>query len=90
MVQLDANPTSSINISLLFFDFSLDKNNYLGTPVTDTDFTNEVHLYINYNITDHIYWAVVGGLAWPGTAAKEASNNSSTYELIESQIVVTY
>jgi hypothetical protein len=90
MVQLDANPTSSLNVGLLFFDFSLDKKNYFGTPVSDTHFADELNLYMNWNITDHIYWAVVGGLAWPGAAAKQAFGGSSTYELIESQVVVTY
>ena len=90
LVQLNVNPTSAINAGVLFFDISLDQNNYFGTPVSSTHFDDEVDLYVNWNITDHIYLGVVGGLAWPGAAAKEAFGGSETYELIESQLVVTY
>jgi hypothetical protein len=89
MVQLDFKPTSAIDTGILFFDISLDQNNYNGTPVSGTHFDDEVNLYFNWNITDHIYLGVVGGLAFPGTAAKEVFG-SKTYELIESQLVVTY
>jgi hypothetical protein len=90
MVNLSVNPTDKINAGLLFFDFSLDKNNYFGTPVSDTHFADEIDLYVNYNITDHIYFAVVGALAFPGTAAKEVFGSNEVYQLIESQVIVTY
>jgi hypothetical protein len=90
MVNLNVSPTDSLSFGLLFFDFTLDKDNYLGTPVSDKHFATEVNLYMNWNITDHVYFAVVGELAWPGVAAKEVFGSSDTYELIESQLVVTY
>jgi hypothetical protein len=90
MVQLDFKPSSAIDAGILFFDISLDQNNYFGTPVSSSHFDDELNLYFNWNITDHIYLGVVGGLAWPGTAAKEAFGESKTYELIESQLVITY
>lgn len=43
-----------------------------------------------WNTTDRIYLGVVGGLAWPGAAAKEAFGDNDTYELIEAQVVATY
>lgn len=90
MVNLSVNPTDKINAGLLFFDFTLDKNNYFGTPVSDRHFADEIDLYVNYNITDHIYFAVVGALAFPGAAAKEVFGSNEVYQLIESQVVVTY
>ena len=90
MVNLSVNPTDKINGGLMFFDFSLDKNNYFGTPVSDTHFADEIDLYVNYNITDHIYFAVVGALAFPGAAAKEVFGSDEVYQLIESQVIVTY
>jgi hypothetical protein len=90
MVPLTFNPTSAISTGIQFFDISLDKNNYFGTPVSSTHFDDEVDLYLNWNITDHIYLGVVGALAWPGEAAKEAFGSSKTYELLESQLVITY
>jgi hypothetical protein len=89
MVQLEVSPTESLTLGFLFFDFSLDKKNYLGTPVSDTHFADEVNLYANWNVTDHIYLGIVGGLAWPGAAAKEVFGDE-TYQLIEGQMVVTY
>jgi Alginate export len=90
MVKLDVNPTTNLNAGLLFFDFSLDKNNYFGTQVSDRHFADEADLYVNWAITDHVSLSVVGALAWPGEAAKQIFGSSDTYELIESQVVVTY
>jgi hypothetical protein len=90
MVNLSVNPTASINAGLLFFDFSLDKNNYFGTPVSDRHFADELDLYVNWNITDHVYLGIVGALAFPGAAAKEVFGSNEVYQLIESQVVVTY
>ena len=90
MVQLTFNPTSAISTGIQFFDISLDKNNYFGTPVSSTHFDDELDLYVNWNITDHIYLGVVGALAWPGQAAKEAFGSGKTFELLESQLVITY
>jgi hypothetical protein len=90
MVNLSVNPTDSINTGLLFFDFTLDRNNYFGTPVSDTHFADEIDPYVNWNVTDHIYFAVVGALAFPGAAAKEVFGSDEVYQLIEAQVIVTY
>ena len=90
MVNLSVNPTVTINAGLLFFDFTLDKNNYFGTPVSDRHFADEIDLYVNWNVTDHVYFAVVGALAFPGAAAKEVFGSNEVYQLIEGQVVVTY
>jgi hypothetical protein len=91
MVQFEVtNPSETLTAGILFFDFSLDKDNYFGTSVSDKHFADEVNVYANWTVTPHIYLGVVGGLAWPGAAAKEAFGGNDTYELIEAQVVVTY
>ena len=90
MVKLDVNPTSTLNAGLLFFDFSLDKNSYFGTPVSDRHFADEADIYVNWSITPQLALSVVGALAWPGEAAKEVFGNDETYELIESSLTFTY
>ena len=90
MVRFEVSPTDTLTAGLLFFDFTLDKDNYFGTSVSDKHFADEVNVYANWNITPHIYLGVVGGLAWPGAAAKDAFGDNDTYELIEAQVVATY
>jgi len=90
MVKLDVNPTSTLNAGVLFFDFSLDKNNYFGTPVSDRHFADEADIYVNWTITPNLALSVVGALAWPGAAAQQVFGNDETYELIESSLTFTY
>lgn len=90
MAHLNVAPTDSLSVGLLFFNFTLEESNYFGTPVSDTSFANEVNLYVDWSITDHVYLGIVGGLAWPGKAAKEVFGGDDTYELVEALVIVTF
>lgn len=90
MVHLNVQPTEGVSAGLLYFNFSLDKDNYFGTPVKDKDFANEVNLYVDWTITDHVYLGAVAGLGWAGEAAEEAFGDDETYQLVEFLVTVTY
>lgn len=90
MVQLNVKPTESLSAGILYFNFTLDKANYFGTPVKDKSFANELNLYADWNITDHIYLGAVAGVAWAGDAAEEVFGDDDAYGLAEVQVVVTY
>jgi hypothetical protein len=88
-ISARASPSPTISTSILFFDISLDQNNYSGTPVSSTHFDEEVDLYFNWNIAN-IYtsaWSVSLGL--PRRPGRH-SRDSKTYELTESQLIITY
>jgi hypothetical protein len=90
MVQLNVKPSDSLSTGLLYFNFSLDKANYFGTPIKDKSFANEIDLYADWNVTDHIYFGAVAGLGWASAAAEEVVGDDDTYQLAEFLVTVTY
>ena len=90
MVQLNVKPTDSLSAGLLYFNFSLDKSNYFGTPTKNKNFANEVDLYADWQVTDHVYFGAVAGLGWAGAAAEEVFGEDDTYQLAEFLVTVTY
>lgn len=90
MVHLNVAPTESVSAGLIYFNFTLDKANYFGTPVDDKDFANEVNAYVDWSVTDHIYVGAVAGLGWAGPAAEEVFGDDDTYQLAEFVVTVTY
>lgn len=90
MVHLNVAPTESVSAGLIYFNFTLDKANYFGTPVDDKDFANEVNAYVDWSVTDHVYVGAVAGLGWAGPAAEEVFGDDDTYQLAEFVVTVTY
>ncbi len=90
MVRLSANPTDAVEIGALYFHFDLAEKNYFGTPVDNRDFADEVNLYTDWTINDHVSVGAVYGVAWPGDAAKEAFGDNDTYQLFEIYTTLTF
>lgn len=90
MVNLNVQPTEGLSAGVMYFNFTLDKANYFGTPVGDKSFANEVNLYADWNITDHVYVGGVAGLGWAGAAAEDVFGDDETYQLAEVLVTVTY
>jgi hypothetical protein len=90
MAQLNVKPTDSLSVGLVYFNFSLDKADYFGTSVRSKNFANEVNLYADWNVTDHVYLGAVGGLGFANAAAKEIFGDDDVYELAEFLMTVTY
>lgn len=90
MVQLAAAPTDSLEVGALYFHFDLDEKQYFGTPVTDTDFADEVNLYANWTINENVFLSAVAAIAFPGDAAKQVFGDDEDYKLFETYLIVTF
>jgi len=78
-VMLSVAPTESIGAGLIYYHFELDKNNYFGTLVSDTNFADELNAYAEWKVNDNLYLAGVTGFAIPNTAAEEIFGNETNW-----------
>jgi hypothetical protein len=88
MVHLAASPTDALEVGALYFNFSLDKNNYFGTPVTRDDFADEINFYADWSISDRLSVSAVYGIAFPGDAAKQVFEDDKHFQLF--QVLLNY
>jgi hypothetical protein len=90
MVHVRVSPSESLNLGLLYYRFFLDKNQYYGTPVTDDHFDDEVNLYADWTINDHLSVSAVYGIAFPGAAAEQVFGDDQPYQLVEVALYLTF
>jgi hypothetical protein len=90
MVHLSAYPTEEIGIGALYFHFDLEEKNYFGTPVSDRDFADEVNLYVDWTINDHVFVSGLYGVVLPGDAAEEVFGEDDAYHLFQIYAIVTF
>jgi hypothetical protein len=68
----------------------LNSNNYYGTPVTKRRFADEVNLYADLTLTDHISMSTVYALATPNAGGKQAFGSNKTEQLFEMILYVNF
>ncbi|MDQ3584063.1 MAG: alginate export family protein [Pseudomonadota bacterium] len=90
LVHLKLAPREDLSVGILYFKFWLADNDYLGTPVTDGDFTDEVNLYADWTLTDYASISAVYGAAFPGEAARQAFGDDEVYHLFEVVLYLTF
>ena len=83
MIRLTVSPTEKLNLGLIYYQFSLDKNNYSDMPVTAKDFADEVNLYADWTIDDYATLSALYGVAFPGAAAEQVFGDDKPYHLFE-------
>jgi hypothetical protein len=71
MVKLNLQPTESLSVGGIYYDFKLDQKNVYGVPVTSDKFANEIDLYADYAVNDNLWLTAVFALATPDDAWKE-------------------
>ena len=90
MAHLSATPNIALKYGLIYFKHWLDADNYYGTPVSDDAFGEEVNLYIDLALNEHLFVGAAYGMAFPGSAAEEVFGNDETYRLLEVYSYVTF
>lgn len=90
MLHVSVSPSESLDLGLLYYRFFLDKNQYYGTPVTDDHFDDEVNLYADWTINEHLSLSAVYGIAFPGAAAEQVFGDDQPYQLFEIAIYLTF
>lgn len=82
LVHIAANPREDLVVGTMFFRFSLDQPDYLGTPVSDEAFVDELNLYADWSATDAITVSAVYGLATPRQGAEDAFGDDDLTHLV--------
>ncbi len=87
VVHLAVSPTAALEVGAIYFNFSLDKKNYFGTPVTSDDFADEINFYADWSISDQLVASAVYGIAFPGDAAKQAFEDDKHFHLFQVALI---
>ncbi len=90
MVHLSTLPHEDLAFGAIFYSFSLDADNYFGTPVSASHFADELNVYIDWAINERATVSALYGAAFPGKAAEEAFQDNKTYHLFEIAIVLSF
>ncbi len=90
MVHLSGSVSESIGIGAIYYHFDLDKKNYFGIPVTSTDFADEINFYVDWEVNDNLSVGAVAGVAFPGSAAKQAFGDNDNIYLLQAFAIVNF
>lgn len=90
LVKLSAAPTESLVVGVIGATFDLVESNYLGLPVTDHHFADELNLYTDWSINERVSVSAAYGVMFPGDGAVEAIGDDERYHIIEVGIYVSF
>lgn len=90
MFKLKLVPRPDWVVSLYYYRHDLDSPQYLGTPVTDTAWADEVNLGVERFI-GHAFYGYVG-IAWstPDTAAQQIFGHDDDFTVIQTWLSYTF
>jgi hypothetical protein len=71
MWKLASQLTPQVGIGGTYYQFALDKKNYMGMAVTDRDFADESSLYVDWTPVASIYATLSYNWVKPNAAAKQ-------------------
>ncbi len=89
-VKLAFQPTDEIGAGIIYYHFDLDKKSYYGTAVTDTNFADEVNVYLDWQVNDQLYVGAVAGVAVPNAAANQVFGTDDLNGVVEALVIFTY
>jgi hypothetical protein len=76
IVELGFSPTESTTISLHYLNHTIDENVAFGT--TSDDWADEVNVFVDTGLGDHVFLSLGAGASIPGDAAKEVTGGDDT------------
>ena len=83
LVHLAARPSESLTVGLIGGTFELAESNYLGTPVKRRHFGDELDIYADWTVNDHLMISAAYSVMFPGDAAIEAFGNDEKFHIVE-------
>lgn len=90
MVRAALAPTDKLGIGAIFYHFDLNSNNYYGAPVTSRRFADEVNLYADLTLTEHVSMSAVYAVAAPNKGGTQAFGANKTEQLFEMILYVNF
>ncbi|MFT4563472.1 MAG: hypothetical protein ACI9BW_003228 [Gammaproteobacteria bacterium] len=90
MAKLKVYPRSDVSLGFWYYTHDLDTPQYFGTPVTDTDWAQEVNLAVEYYPNDRLYTYL--GFAWgtPHQAAVDVFGDNDDTLVLQTFVSYTY
>ncbi|MEZ5583921.1 MAG: alginate export family protein [Candidatus Competibacteraceae bacterium] len=85
-VALKAQPLENLGLGALYFNFTTDETQ----PGEDDDFAQEIDLYAEWIVNDHLYVSPLYGIFIPGDGAEAAFGNDNTNHYFQIIAVITY
>ncbi|MBV5317631.1 MAG: alginate export family protein [Desulfobulbaceae bacterium] len=85
MLRLKVQPFEPLTVSLFYFHFTLDdaaaftRDNMTISPVTSTDYTDELNLAIDWAVNPHLTLSLVGAYALPDEGAVQHTGGNENW-----------
>jgi hypothetical protein len=86
--RVKAQPSDSVTLNLMLYDFTLDEQHVFGDPVSSDDWGQEIDFTVDWAATEQIYVIGVLGALLPGDAADEWVGNDKDW--LYSMLYVSY
>lgn len=83
LVHLAVSPSETLSIGLIGGTFSLAESNYLGIPVTERHFGDEINVYTDWSLNENVHVSAAYGVMFPGAGAIEAFGDDENFHIIE-------
>ena len=90
MAKVKVFPRSDLSLGFWYYSHDLDTPHYFGKIVSDTDWSDEINLAVEYFPTKNLYTYL--GFAWarPHQAATEVFESDDDTFVIQTYISFTY
>ena len=90
MVKLSFAPTGALGLGAVYYHFALDEKNHFATPVSSRSFADEVNLYADWTVSEHVIVGGVTGVAFPAKGGEQAIGDDENILVLEAYMVVTF
>lgn len=87
-LRVKAQPSDSVTLNAIYYDFTLDQQHVWGDPVSSDDWGQELNFTVDWQATEEIYVIGVLGALFPGDAAEEWVGNDKDW--LYSMLYVSY
>lgn len=85
-VHLSAVPNERWVVGIIGMSFDLAEGNYLGTPVADRHFGEEMDAYFDWTLTDNVVLSLAYGVFFPGQAAVQGLGDDEDFHTLEGAV----
>lgn len=90
MARVALSPSDKLGIGAIYYHFDLNSNNYYGVPVTHHGFADEVDIYADWTLNDHVSMSAVYAVATPNKGGVQAFGDNKTEQLLEAILYVNF
>ncbi len=83
LVHLAATPRENLVVGAIGGSFRLAESNYLGTPVTDRAFSDEINVYADWWVSPRVFVTGAVAMMFPGDGAVQAIGDNDNFHVLE-------